>query len=330
MSTDPAVSGSGESVHVPVLLRETLQALELQLGMTIVDGTVGAGGHSREILKRLGPQGQLIGLDRDPMMLAFAAARLSVPQADNPTFSPQAANPGHCRLVHASYSQLSDVLAQMQIAAVDRVLLDLGLSSDQLADDTRGFSFHANGPLDLRFDSSQGEPAWQLLASIDRDDLTQLLSELGEEPHAARIAAEIVHRRKRNPVRSAADLSDVVAGISGQPSGTKSGRSKVGRHPATQVFQALRIAVNRELEHVERMMSTVLPSVLKPGGIAVIISFHSLEDRIVKTAFRDERLWQTLRPKPVTPSPAEERLNPRCRTARLRAARRTATEFVPR
>lgn len=312
MSTDRPPAG--EPVHVPVLLRETLRALQLQPGLTVVDGTVGAGGHSREILKHIGPQGRLIGLDRDPMMLAFAASRLSEPNV---------------RLVHASHADLADVLRNEQLAAVDRVLLDLGLSSDQLADDTRGFSFHAEGPLDLRFDTTQGEPAWQLLSRLERDELERLLAEHGEEDDAKRIAAALVHARKREPIRTAAQLSELVAGIKGQP-GRHAGRHKGGaKHPATQVFQALRIAVNRELEEVERMMTQVLPGCLKPDGIAVVISFHSLEDRIVKTAFRDERLWTSLTPRPVTPSPAEERLNPRCRTAKLRAARRTASASPP-
>jgi 16S rRNA (cytosine1402-N4)-methyltransferase len=296
------IEGADHHLHVPVLLREVLQNLQLEGGQIVVDGTVGAAGHSREILTRIGPAGTLIGLDRDAMMLDIAARQLSA---------------FRCHLAQASYAQLPQVLAGLEIAAVDRILLDLGLSSDQLADPSRGFSFASVGPLDLRFDTSQGEPAADLVARLDERELCELLERFGEERDSRRIARNIVRQRATRPIRTGLDLAEAVSGSQGQ-----SRRFSGSRHPATQVFQALRIAVNHELEQLETTLGGVLHECLKPGGIAAIISFHSLEDRLVKQAFRDSKLWQPLSPKPITASPAEQRFNPRSRTARLRVAKK--------
>ncbi len=293
-------------VHVPVLLKEVLQNLQLEPGLIVVDGTVGAGGHSREILRRIAPSGTLIGLDRDARMLEIAAHQLSA-------FPSQ--------LHQASYAELPRVLAGLQTPAVDRILLDLGLSSDQLADETRGFSFDSTGPLDLRFDTRQGESASELLARLDEAQLAELLERYGEEPNARQIARNIMARRQHQPIRTGRDLADAVVGTG--PGGKSPARDlRSGRHPATRVFQTLRIAVNQELEQLEAMLGGVLYDSLKPGGIAVIITFHSLEDRLVKQAFREPKKWQPLSPKPITASPAEQRFNPRSRTARLRVAKR--------
>jgi 16S rRNA (cytosine1402-N4)-methyltransferase len=302
--SDPsaAAESSGPSVHVPVLLRETLQYLDLHPGLVVVDGTVGAGGHSREILKQIGPGGTLIGLDRDPMMLAHARRQLTAP---------------NCRLIHASYAQLAEILPQTGFAAVDRILLDLGLSSDQLADAGRGFSFRSEGPLDLRFDTSQGEPAWALLERIDEAALAQIIADFGEEPHSRKLARKLVEWRARRPLRTARDLAEAVAA-----SGSARASRDAARHPATRVFQALRIAVNHELEQLQHALAGTLHACLRPAGILVVITFQSLEDRLVKQTFRESNLWQPLNPKPVTASPAEQRINPRSRTARLRGARR--------
>lgn len=289
------------SVHVPVLLRETLQALQLSPGLVVVDGTVGAAGHSREILRRIGPESTLIGLDRDAMMLQIAARHLSGP---------------HVHLVQASYAELPRVLADRQIPAVDRILLDLGYSSDQLADRSRGFSFDADGPLDLRFDIRQGESAADLLARIDETELADIIHRYGEDPQSRRIARRIVEWRAHQPLRTGRDLAEAVAGSPHRSAGGGS------RHPATRVFQALRIAVNHELEQLETALHNVLHDCLNPAGIVAIISFHSLEDRLVKQAFRESTLWQLLSPKPVVPSPAEQRLNPRARSAKLRVAKK--------
>lgn len=289
------------SVHVPVLLRETLHALEVAPGLTVVDGTVGAAGHSREILSRIGPESTLIGLDRDAMMLQIAARHLSGP---------------HVHLVQASYAELPRVLSNLQIPAVDRILLDIGYSSDQLADESRGFSFEADGPLDLRFDTRQGEPASELVARLSEEELADVIYRFGEDPQSRQIARNIVQSRARKPIRTGSDLSQAVLG----PGHHSSHRGD--KHPATRVFQALRIAVNRELEQLETALHGVLHGCLSPGGILAVISFHSLEDRLIKHAFRESTLWQSLSHKPVAPSPAEVRLNPRARSAKLRVARK--------
>ena len=303
MSKSSGDSAQSAAVHQPVLLREVIQYLELEPGLTVVDGTVGAGGHSRKILDLLGETGLLIGLDRDPMMLKLAEARLN--------------NQTNCHLRQASYIELPRVLKEWGLGEVDRVLLDLGLSSDQLADDARGFGFDAKGPLDLRFDVSQGQPAWEWIADQTEAELTRVLETFGEERFSKQIAQEIVKRRNTQPVETAEDLIEAVAGAV-----PESAKRSARKHPATRVFQALRIAVNRELEHVETALNDVLPQVLKPGGRAVVITFHSLEDRIVKDAFRDKSRWQNLTPHPIQATPTEARINPRARSAKLRAATR--------
>jgi 16S rRNA (cytosine1402-N4)-methyltransferase len=285
-------------VHIPVLLHEVLAGLELRPGLAVVDGTVGAGGHSRRIVEKIQPDGVLIGLDRDPMMLAFAGQTVIGP---------------HVHLMQRSYSELPDVLRELQRESVDRVLVDLGLSSDQLADRARGFGFQTGGPLDLRFDVRQGIPAAQYLAEVSVDELARVLEEYGEEPVAKRIAGAIVDRRRTNPVTTAEDLADLVRSVKGV---------RGDMHPATLVFQALRIAVNQELDHLKRFLDQVLPTCLVPGGVAAVITFHSLEDRLVKEAFRETGRWENLTKKPQVASPAEIRLNPRSRTAKLRLARR--------
>ncbi len=297
-----ASGGSPPPGHVPVLLREVLHYLALDAGQIVVDGTVGAGGHSRAILPQIGSTGVLIGLDRDPHMLHIAARALP---AEN------------CHLIQSSYADLEQVLAGRNIHAADRVLLDLGLSSVQLADEGRGFGFHSAGALDLRFDVSQGEPAWALVARSSEDELADIIERYGEEPHSRKIARKLVAVRSERPITTARELAEAVASA-----GAARAAAAGARHPATRVFQALRIAVNQELEQLERALADQLYKCLKPGGIAVIISFHSLEDRLVKQSFRDSKSWQILTPKPVTATNAEQRLNPRSRTAKLRAATR--------
>lgn len=287
-------------LHKPVLLREVVEFLDLKPGQTVVDGTVGAGGHSRKILEHIGAEGTLIGLDRDPMMLSIAATVVRGP---------------NCFLRQASYAHLPTVLEELQISHVDRILLDLGLSSDQLADDRRGFRFEAEGPLDLRFDSSQGRPAWKLLEKLSEARLAEIFEKYGEERFSQIIARHLVSRRQKRPVRTAGDLVQAVA--EAVPAKFQKSARK---QPATRVFQALRIAVNQELEHLESALEDSLWGCLSTAGRAVIMTFHSLEDRLVKQAFRNKTRWQNLTPKPLQASPAEQRMNPRCRTAKLRAA----------
>jgi 16S rRNA (cytosine1402-N4)-methyltransferase len=295
-----APRGPSAAVHQAVLLREVLEGLALEPGLVVVDGTVGAGGHSRKILERIGPTGLLIGVDRDPMMLGHAARVVS------------AAN---CRLVNDTYAHLDQILADLKQSPVDRVLLDLGLSSDQLADRSRGFSFQTDGPLDLRFNPAAGVSAADWLADVDEAELIEVLTTYAEEPKAAGLARAIVRARKAAAIRTARQLADVVA-ESGQARMAKESH----KHPATRVFQALRIVVNEELKQVETFVTDVVHRTLKPGGRLAVITFHSLEDRIIKQAFREAETWQQLNPKPVAASIAEQRLNPRARTALLRVA----------
>jgi 16S rRNA (cytosine1402-N4)-methyltransferase len=207
---------------------------------------------------------------------------------------------------------LPAALQEVGVNQCSAVLVDLGLSSDQLADATRGFGIQAGGPLDLRFNPTQGASAADLLARASEAELTSIFQEFGEEPRAAQFARRIVEQRRSRPIITSEDLAGLIASVtSSKPGGT---------HPATQVFQALRIAVNRELDAVQSLMMDVLPACLAPGGRAAIISFHSLEDRIVKTAFRQRDVWEEITKKPITASPKEVRLNPRSRSAKLRAA----------
>lgn len=291
---------SRPSVHKPVLLRDVIHWLDVQPGETVVDGTVGAGGHSREILKHIGPQGKLIGLDRDPTMLRLARTNIS---------------DSRCVLRQANYAELPTVLSDVGVPSVDRVLLDLGLSSDQLADDSRGFRFDATGALDLRFDPTHGEPAWKLIERCSQQELADVFRQYGEERFSERIARRLADLRRARPVRTGRDLAEAV--LEAIPR-TLRQRSRI--HPATRVFQALRIAVNEELTHLQVALNKTIPGCLRTGGRLVVITFHSLEDRLVKDAFRDDQQWQNLTPKPITPSAAEKKTNPRCRSAKLRAA----------
>lgn len=286
--------------HLSVMLPEVLEYLAPGEGKTIVDGTLGGGGHSRAILAKLGDRGLLLSLDRDPIALARCSDLCQL---------------GNARLIHANFAKLALVLESEKVATVDGVLVDLGLSSDQLEDDHRGFSFDSHGEFDLRFDVERGDPAWRLLARLSEADLADLIFTYGEERLSRRIARSIVHRRQVGALTRAKDVADLVRRCYPPP---KPGE----RHridPATRTFQALRIAVNGELDAIQSLMSS-LPLLLTPGGRAVVISFHSLEDRIVKQAFRSDTRWDVLTPKPVTPSEAELTTNPRSRSAKLRAA----------
>jgi 16S rRNA (cytosine1402-N4)-methyltransferase len=285
------------SIHVPVMLAEVLAGLSPQAGGLFVDGTLGGGGHTRALAQRVGPTGRVIALDLDPAAIEAAARNL----ADLPV-----------RPVQANFCDLPEVLAEIGLGAVDGILLDLGLSSDQLADVERGFSFSSTGPLDLRFNPMQGKPAWRLLERLSAEHLADLIYHYGEERHSRRIARAIVQRRRDHRVETAADLAELVRGC--VP------RSRHDRiDPATRTFQALRIAVNDELRSLEIALRR-LPDCLRPGGRLAVISFHSLEDRRVKEAFRDDPRLTALTRKPLTPADAETAENPRSRSAKLRLA----------
>lgn len=289
------------SRHVSVLGDEALRALALAPGQVAVDATVGGGGHTARLAAAVAPSGRVLGLDLDPEALGRAARRL----ADCPV-----------TLVCENFCDLPEVLASEGFPPqVDAILADLGWSSDQLADESRGFSFASSGPLDLRFNPLRGEPAWKLLDRLSESHLADLIYAYGEERHSRRIARRIVAERQHRPIRTAAQLADLV-------------RASVPRRrderldPATRTFQALRIAVNDELKSLEIALRR-FPECLKPGGRLAVISFHSLEDRRVKEAFRDDPRWFAETRKPIAPSAEELEANPRARSAKLRVARRT-------
>ncbi|SRR6266581_153397 len=291
--------------HVPVLLKEAIDFLEIRRGGTYIDCTVGLGGHSFEIAKRLGAQGHLIGFDKDPKALEIARERLQAP-AEGAGEWPQVT------LVRGSFAQIRE---QIPPASANGLLADLGLSWWQLADAGRGFSFQAEGALDMRMDPHAALTADQVVNRMDEKSLADVIYEFGEERRSRRIARAIVRAR---PVRTTAHLAQVISAAL---------RSmKTAIHPATRTFQAIRIFVNRELEELQALLARdAAPRALKPGGRLVVISFHSLEDRIVKDALREGALagiYRVLTKKPVTPQPQEIDRNPRARSAKLRAAQR--------
>jgi 16S rRNA (cytosine1402-N4)-methyltransferase len=289
------------SLHQSVLVDEVVAWLAPREGAIIVDGTVGGGGHAAAISRRVGTNGRVIGLDRDPAMLTLAK---------------MAVHGLPVTLVHAPYREMRRVLDEMKIDRVQGVLLDLGLSSDQLAWDGRGFSFAADGPLDMRFDSDSGGPtAADLVNRLSADDLANLIYEFGEERFSRRIARRIVEARQGSPIRTTGQLADLVRR-------SVPGRSRHGPiDPSTRVFQALRIAVNDELGQLDAVLRAI-PDVLAVGGRAVVISFHSLEDRRAKWAFKTDPRLTVLTKKPVTATVQEVAVNPRARSAKLRVAER--------
>jgi 16S rRNA (cytosine1402-N4)-methyltransferase len=311
--------------HVPVLLKEAIDFLEVRRGGTYIDATVGLGGHSYEIAKRLGAAGHLIGLDKDPAALEIARERLT----PNETQGPSTARSDSLResersarddkgvgdwpsieLRQASFASLAE--ARSPIA--DGILADIGVSSLQLDDAARGFSFQADGPLDMRMDPRGERSAEQVVNHLDERQLADVIYEFGEERRSRRIARAICRSR---PIRSTAHLAEIISAAA-RPMNQAERRI----HPATKTFQALRIFVNRELDDLRALMEAA-PRILKPGGRLVVISFHSLEDRIVKDAFRDgarQGVLRVLTKKPVTASEEESDRNPRARSAKLRAA----------
>jgi 16S rRNA (cytosine1402-N4)-methyltransferase len=294
------MSPTPEPRHRPVLPAEVLRLLDPQPGQTWVDCTTGGGGHARMIADRLGPTGRLIGLDQDPTMLELARPRL----AGLPV-----------TLVRANFDHLPEVLRGQGIETVDGVLADLGFSSDQMDRADRGLSFRENGPLDMRLDPTTGQTAADLVNTLSEAALADVFWEYGEERHSRRVARRIVERRAERPFETTADLAELV-----RRSVPRSG----GIDPATRVFQALRIALNDELGALERLLAA-LPAVVKTGGKAGVISFHSLEDRRVKQAFRGAAVWRPVTKKPVEASDEEAARNPRARSAKLRVAVRLAS-----
>ncbi len=309
-------------MHRPVLLEEVMDWMQVREGGHYVDATLGGGGHAEALLERSGARGRLLGLDADPEAVARCRERLA-------RFGDRAV------VVHARFSGMVAPARAHGLGEVDGILLDLGVSSFQLDEPGRGFSFRAEGPLDMRMNPQDAVPARELVRTLGEAELARLLRELGGEPEARRVARRIVRERERAPIDTTTRLAAVVAAAKGGRRG--------GRHPATRTFQALRIAVNRELEELDEGLEAAL-ALLRPGGRLAVIAFHSLEDRRVKQCFRAHAgRWVSLAEggrrregaappvrrltrKPVEPGDAERAENPRSRSARLRVAERREQE----
>ncbi len=311
--------------HVPVLLKEAIDFLAVRRGGTYIDATVGLGGHSYEIAKRLGAPGHLIGLDKDPAALEIAGKKLtrgpSTADFDSLHESKSSARDDNefagwpeITLLNRSFAEIAK---GQESGSVDGILADIGVSSLQLDDAARGFSFQAEGPLDMRMDPHSERTADQVVNHLDERQLADVIYEFGEERRSRRIARAICRSR---PIRNTAHLAEVISAAA-RPMNQAERRI----HPATRTFQALRIFVNRELDDLKALLEAA-PGILKPGGRVVVISFHSLEDRIVKDAFREgankDMVYRILTKKPVTASEEESDRNPRARSAKLRAAER--------
>ena len=313
LTDTPEWGGHGRKTgHVPVLLKEAIDFLAVQRGGTYIDATVGLGGHSFEIAKRLGAPGHLIGLDKDPAALDIARQKLGHVEAGNsPASQHTQTDWPTITLLHRSFAEIAK---GQQRSTIDGILADLGMSSMQLNDAARGFSFQAEGPLDMRMNPQAELTAEQVVNQVDEVTLANLIYEFGEERRSRRIARAIVRSR---PIRTTADLAAVISAAA-RPMNPAERRI----HPATRTFQALRIFVNDELKDLRELLKAA-PQLLKPGGRLVIISFHSLEDRIVKDAMREaakEGQYKLLTKKPVTAGKEEIDRNPRSRSAKLRAA----------
>ncbi len=311
---------SQQQAHITVLLHEAVDGLNIKSDGIYVDGTFGRGGHSRHILSQLGPEGRLLAIDRDPQAIAEAA------KIDDPRF----------QILHGPFSRLAEMVDEQGLTGrIDGVLLDLGVSSPQLDQADRGFSFQKDGPLDMRMDPTSGQSAAEWLAHADVDDIAWVLKTFGEEKFAKKIARAIVHDRATEPYTRTRALAEMIARVS--PSREKN------KHAATRSFQAIRIYINSELEEIEQALNGAM-QVLAPGGRLSVISFHSLEDRLVKHFIRKQEKGPEVPPGlPLTeaqlaggrllksigkarkPSAAEVEANPRSRSSVLRVAERLET-----
>jgi len=313
------LSHEAKALHETVLLHEAIEGLQIGPAGTYVDGTFGRGGHSRLILQKLGADGRLVALDKDPAAVAAA----------------QTISDARFRVVHSGFEHLQEVLRSLSLDKVDGVLLDLGVSSPQLDDAERGFSFRFDAPLDMRMDTSSGQTAAEWLATVDEGFLGEVIRDYGEERFAKQIAGALVAARKEQAILTTRQLGEVVAKVvrTREP----------GKNPATRTFQAIRIYLNRELEELARVLPQCVDA-LKPGGRLAVISFHSLEDRIVKRFMRDMAHGDKMPAglpiraadippgklklvgKAVRAAPEEVALNPRARSAVLRVAERIGNE----
>ncbi len=294
-----------QKFHIPVMLGEVIDYLNLAPGKIIVDATIGTGGHSKAIAERIIPGGRLIGIDRDEDSLAIARERLV-------DFG------STCEFVHGSFSDIDKILEDFNIKKVDGVLFDLGLSSYQLDDPARGFSFRNDGPLDMRFDRNSFISAYDLVNNLNEEELSSILRTFGEERFHNRIAHFLVEEREKHAITTTRELSDIV--VKAVPARYRHYRI----HPATRTFQAVRIAVNRELEIIEAGITKAV-ELLNRGGRICVISFHSLEDRIAKLSFRKLAVSgqiSIITAKPMVPRFSEIKLNPKSRSSKLRVAER--------
>jgi 16S rRNA (cytosine1402-N4)-methyltransferase len=299
-SSPSPVLQNHKTIHLPVLLDETIEFLEPVDGGIYVDGTLGLGGHSEKILQTCAPTGRVIGFEWDAAALESAKNRLK--PFDERFLA-----------VHRNYSEIKLGLAELGITKADGLLLDLGVSSLQLDTVERGFSFQGDGPLDMRMDRRQQQTAEEIIHSCSEDELADIFYYLGEERQARRIAAAIVQERKKERIDSTGRLARIVA----RAVPRKYHPKRI--HMATKIFQALRIAVNKELDNLSSVLDSVT-DFLKPGAKICIISFHSLEDRLIKRKFRENSFLQVLTKKPIVPGKAECNSNPRARSAKLRTA----------
>ena len=279
--------------HIPVLAKEVMQWLNPQPGQIYIDATLGLGGHAQMLLEAVGPDGKLIAFDRDERNLAIAKENLA-------NYEQQ------IRFIHESFGEMD----HYDLPMVHGVLFDLGFSSAHVDDSTRGFSFRNDGPLDMRYDQRQSVTAESIVNGWPKEELAKLFRKLGEEPFAIQIANAIFHTRRKNRIVTTYQLADLISEV-------KPGRPK--RHPATQVFQALRIAVNNEFEEIEKGLTSAI-NLLQPGGRVAVMSFHSIEDRIIKNFFKESTEVEILTKKPIQPNYLEVKDNKRARSAKLRVA----------
>ena len=308
-----------ESAHIPVLIEEVVEGLNLKSGNTVIDATFGGGGHSRAILERIGKTGKLLSFDWDVQAIKTGKEKFKQEIENNQLF-----------LKQASYTDIKKISYELGFFKVNAILLDLGLSTDQLADKTRGFSFQQDGKLDMRFSPDLGVTAEDIVNEWPKNSLVKVFREYGEEKHATRIADNIMATRKNKRITSSKELSELVGSRAGGRGGGK-------KHPATRIFQALRLAVNKELENIENVLPQA-SEILEKKGRLVVISFHSLEDRIIKNYFKKESkncicpstVWtcqcnhkatlKIINKKVIIPTETETKNNPASRSAKLRIA----------
>lgn len=298
-----------ETRHIPVLIQHVLDVLKPKPGQVVVDCTLGLGGHSAELLKRITPGGRLIAFDLDPANLEMARDKLTSIRGD-------------FQLHHTNFAALPTVLAEAGVEHADAVLADLGVASPQIDDPARGFSYRQAGPLDMRMDPTRGQPASSLVNRLSEKELADAFLELGDEEDAPYIAQLIVERRSNEPILTTQQLTAIICEARHFTLQRAAGAKL---HPAARTFQALRMMVNREIANLQRLL-TVLPQCLKPGGSAAIISFHSGEDRLVKRAFKEglmSGVYSHIAPDPIVADETEERQNPRSRSAKMRWAKRS-------